>query len=52
MSRDGTRILFGFSRGGMTNLYWQPADGTGQAERLTDSPNIQFPTGVSLDVQL
>lgn len=33
----------------MRNLFWQAADGTGAAERLTKSPNTQYPTGVSPD---
>ena len=27
----------------MSNLYWQRADGTGEAQRLTDSPVSQLP---------
>ena len=38
-TRDGSRITFGSSRGGEENLYWQPADGSGPAERLTESPD-------------
>jgi hypothetical protein len=35
---DGTGLVFGSSRGGGTaNLYWQRADGTGTAQRLTRS---------------
>ena len=30
-------------RGLIYNIYWQSADGTGQAERLTESKNHQFP---------
>jgi serine/threonine-protein kinase len=41
---DGTRVAFGSSRdAGITNLYWQPADGTGAAERLTTSPFLHLP---------
>jgi serine/threonine-protein kinase len=39
---DGGRIAFGWSEGGARNLFWQPADGSGSAVRLTDSPNAQF----------
>ena len=49
---DGQRIAFSSKRGdGVTfNLYWQRADGTGEAARLTQSKNQQFagafhPTG-------
>jgi Tol biopolymer transport system component len=31
------------------NLFWQTADGSGAVERLTESPNIQYPTAVSPD---
>ena len=27
----------------MFNLFWQRVDGTGEAQRLTESPNAQFP---------
>jgi Tol biopolymer transport system component len=45
-SPDGTRIAYASRRGGSTvfNLYWQRADGTGDAERLTTSKNAQWPT--------
>jgi serine/threonine-protein kinase len=36
-------------RAGVRNLFWQAADGAGAVERLTDSPNTQYPTGVSPD---
>jgi serine/threonine-protein kinase len=43
---DGLRIAFGSDRAnhGTLNLYWQRADGTGDAQRLTDSKNPQWPT--------
>jgi dipeptidyl aminopeptidase/acylaminoacyl peptidase len=42
---DGRRIAFASDRAdkGTRNLYWQRADGTGDAERLTVSNNIQWP---------
>jgi serine/threonine-protein kinase len=46
---DGRRLIFNSDRGGTRNLYWQAADGTGAIERLTDSPNVQYPTAVSPD---
>jgi len=37
---DGQRIVFDSGRtGGAHNLFWKAADGTGQVERLTTSPN-------------
>ena len=47
---DGRRLLFASVRaGGVQNLFWQPADGSGAAERLTEGPNPQLPTTVSPD---
>ncbi len=42
---DGRRITFRSMRDGNrgSNLYWQKADGTGAAERLTTSANTQIP---------
>ncbi|MGH9386108.1 MAG: hypothetical protein ACRD2N_17660 [Vicinamibacterales bacterium] len=40
---DGQRIVFRSSRGQSLNLYWQRADGTGEVQRLTESPNPQTP---------
>jgi serine/threonine-protein kinase len=46
---NGRRIIFSSNRGGQFNLWWQAADGTGASERLTTSPNAQFPTGITPD---
>jgi eukaryotic-like serine/threonine-protein kinase len=46
---DGRRIVFSSTRGGVPNVWWQAADGTGTAERLTTSSNAQFVTGVTPD---
>jgi serine/threonine-protein kinase len=46
---DGRRIVFSSSRSGSTNLYSQTADGTGDAERLTESPNFPIPNAVTPD---
>jgi serine/threonine-protein kinase len=42
---DGRRVTFASSRGNLVtpNLYWQLADGAGEAQRLTDSRNPQRP---------
>jgi len=40
---DGRRLVYVSSRGTALNLYWQRADGSGDATRLTTSPNIQYP---------
>jgi serine/threonine-protein kinase len=36
---DGKRIVFASTRDGALNLYWQRADGSGDAQRLTSSPS-------------
>ena len=47
---DGQRFAFSSARGGgIRNLFWRPADGTGQVERLTDSDSIQSPWTWSRD---
>jgi Protein kinase domain/WD40-like Beta Propeller Repeat len=46
---DSKRIIFASDRAGAANLYWQAADNTGMVERLTQSPNIQWPFSISPD---
>src|SRR5262249_52440927 len=47
---DSTRIVFASDRaGGIFNLWWQRADGTGSAEQLTTSSVTAFPSSVSPD---
>jgi serine/threonine-protein kinase len=43
------RIIFSSNHGGQNHLWWQAADGTGTAERLTTSSNSQSPTGITPD---
>jgi serine/threonine-protein kinase len=38
---DGRRLTFTSTRGRPSNLFWQPADGSGPAERLTTSARWQ-----------
>ena len=46
---DGRRVVFTSQTGGATaSLFWQAADGTGAAERLTQG-SVQFATAVSRD---
>ena len=42
---DGGRIAFASGRGGgpALNIYWQAANGAGEAQRLTESANLQQP---------
>jgi Tol biopolymer transport system component len=49
---DSRRVAFTSERGGVRNLYWQAADSTGAVERLTESPNTQYPSAVSPDGRL
>jgi len=49
-SADGRRIVFASTRGGgAENLWAQPADGTGQVERVSVSPNLLLPAWVARD---
>jgi serine/threonine-protein kinase len=44
---DGRRIVFASRRADkstLVGLYWQRADGTGGAQRLTESESLQYPT--------
>jgi serine/threonine-protein kinase len=46
---DGKRIAFTSGRGPMSNIYWQAADGTGVAERLSTGANLEFPWAFTSD---
>jgi serine/threonine-protein kinase len=47
---DGRSVVFASTRGaGNWNLWAQPADGTGQVERLSVSPNVHLPAWVPRD---
>jgi Tol biopolymer transport system component len=46
---DGKRIIFSSDRGGVMNLYWQAADTSGMADRLTTSSNTQLVSSASRD---
>ena len=49
---DGARVIYRGTRKGFRNLYWRPADGSGDEERLTTKPDVvQSPTSVSSDGQ-
>ena len=39
---DARRIVFSSDQNGALNLYWKAADGSGEAEQLTQSRNLQF----------
>jgi len=46
-TRDSGRIVYASARDTNLNLWWQPADGSGSAERLLTSTNIQIPTSIT-----
>ena len=46
---DGRRLIFTSEQGGVRNLFWQAANVSGAPERLTESPNTQYPSAVSPD---
>ena len=51
-TRDGERVMFASARGGgPQNVWWKAADGTGEVERLSTSPNMQLPSSWSGDGQ-
>ncbi len=48
-SADGRSVIFTSDRDGAFNLYSQPADGSGEAVRLTMSTNAHFPNSAARD---
>jgi eukaryotic-like serine/threonine-protein kinase len=48
-THDGQRIIFTSNRGGVRNLWWQAADGNGEAERLTKNNEAGYPNGITPD---
>jgi serine/threonine-protein kinase len=46
---DSQRVIWASQRAGNLNLYWQRADGTGEAERLTTSPLAHRTSSVTPD---
>jgi eukaryotic-like serine/threonine-protein kinase len=49
---DSARVVFSSRRSGFPNLFVQPADGTGKAERLTEDNLTQYPSAVTRDGQV
>ena len=49
---DGSRITFRATRGGLRNIWWKPADGSGPEEQLTTGENLQAPDAWSPDGQV
>jgi serine/threonine-protein kinase len=50
-SPDGKKLAFQSDRAGPQNVFWQPADGSGAAERLTTSQLLEVPSSWSPDGQ-
>jgi Tol biopolymer transport system component len=48
-SPDGKRVVFSSDSGGVFNIYWKRADGSGEAERLSESQNTQYGSSFSPD---
>ena len=46
---DGERVVFTSARDRGFNLYWRNVDGTGEAERLTEGPEIKSSHDVTRD---
>jgi hypothetical protein len=46
---DGRRIIWGSERAGVSNVYWQAADGSGPVEQLTQSSIALYPSAISPD---
>jgi len=51
-THDGQRLIFSSTREGVANIFWQAADGSGTLERLTTSPNQQYPSSISRNGEL
>jgi serine/threonine-protein kinase len=51
-SPDGRQLVFGSERSGVSNLYRQAADGSGEPERLFKSDSVQIPISYTPDGRL
>ena len=49
---DGQRLIFSSAQSGPPNVFWMRASGAGQPERLTTSPNTQYPMAIAPDGKL
>ena len=43
-TRDGERVMFASAKAADRKMGWKAADGTGEVERLSTSPNMQLPS--------
>ena len=51
-SHDGERVAYSSNKGGDYNIYWTRADGSGEAEQLTDRKEEDRPLSFSSDGEL
>jgi serine/threonine-protein kinase len=51
-SPDGRGLAYGSERSGVSNVYWQEADGSGTPRQLFDSPAVQMPISYAPDGRL
>jgi serine/threonine-protein kinase len=51
-TRDGKRIVYRSTKAGPWNVFWKNADGSGNAEQLTNSQYLTEPTSFSPDGKL
>lgn len=51
-TRDGRYLAFGSSRSGVSNVFWQASDRSGEPERLWESERLQQPMSFAPDGRL
>ena len=51
-TRDGRHLAFGSSRSGISNVFWQASDRSGEPERLWESDRLQQPMAFAPDGRL
>ncbi len=51
-SPDGDRVVYSSAGSSVSHLYWQPSDGGGTSEPLSEEPLNQWPTSFSSDGSL
>ena len=51
-TRDGRSLAFGSSRSGVSNVFWQASDRSGEPERLWESERVQQPMAFAPDGRL
>jgi eukaryotic-like serine/threonine-protein kinase len=51
-TRDGRYLAFGSSRSGVSNVFWQASDRSGEPERLWESDRVQQPMAFAPDGRL